>query len=65
MAVPLVLAATNNNWTINLGLFAVSYFLCAICWAFINPTNVCTLASCDCYSGLKDLQRYTVLKQYT
>ncbi|WP_395718161.1 MFS transporter [Prosthecobacter sp.] len=36
MAVPLVLAATNNNWTINMGLFAVSYFLGAICWAFIN-----------------------------
>ena len=36
MAVPLVLAATNNNWSINMGLFAVSYFLGAICWAFIN-----------------------------
>jgi MFS family permease len=36
MAVPLVLAATNNNWTINMGLFAISYFLGAICWAFIN-----------------------------
>jgi hypothetical protein len=32
----LVLAATNNNWTINMGLFALSYFLGAICWAFIN-----------------------------
>ncbi len=36
MAVPLVLAATNNNWSINMGLFAISYFLGAICWAFIN-----------------------------
>jgi MFS family permease len=36
MAVPLVLAATNNNWSINMGLFALSYFLGAICWAFIN-----------------------------
>jgi ACS family glucarate transporter-like MFS transporter len=36
MAVPLVLAATNNNWTINMGIFALSYFLGAICWAFIN-----------------------------
>jgi MFS family permease len=36
MVVPLVLAATNNNWSINIGLFAVSYFLGAICWAFIN-----------------------------
>jgi MFS family permease len=36
MAVPLVLAATNNNWSINMGLFAISYFLGAFCWAFIN-----------------------------
>ncbi len=36
MAVPLVLAATNNNWTVNMALFAISYFLGAICWAFIN-----------------------------
>lgn len=36
MVVPLVLAATNNNWTVNMGLFALSYFLGAICWAFIN-----------------------------
>lgn len=36
MAVPLVLAATNNNWTVNMVLFALSYFLGAVCWAFIN-----------------------------
>jgi MFS family permease len=36
MAVPLVLAATNNNWSINMSLFALSYFLGAICWVFIN-----------------------------
>ena len=36
MAVPLLLAATNNNWALNLGLFALSYFLGAICWVFIN-----------------------------
>ena len=36
MVVPLVLAATNNNWTINMGLFAFSYFLGAICWVLIN-----------------------------
>ena len=36
MAVPLVLAATGNNWSINMTLFAASYFLGAICWAFIN-----------------------------
>jgi nitrate/nitrite transporter NarK len=36
MAVPLVLAATNNSWTINMSLFSLSYFLGAICWAFVN-----------------------------
>jgi MFS family permease len=36
MAVPLVLAATNNNWTVNMGIFALSYFLGAICWVFIK-----------------------------
>jgi MFS family permease len=36
MAVPLVLAATNNDWSVNMALFALSYFLGAICWAFIN-----------------------------
>ena len=36
MAVPLVLAATNNSWSVNMALFALSYFLGAVCWAFIN-----------------------------
>ncbi len=36
MVVPLVLAATHNNWSINIGVFATAYFLAAICWAFIN-----------------------------
>lgn len=36
MVVPLVLAATANNWSINMGLFAASYFLGALCWAFID-----------------------------
>ncbi|MFM7606176.1 MAG: MFS transporter [Prosthecobacter sp.] len=36
MAVPMVLAATNNSWMVNMTLFALSYFLGAICWAFIN-----------------------------
>ena len=36
MIVPLVLAATHNNWSINIGLFAAAYFLGAMCWAFIN-----------------------------
>jgi len=36
MAVPLVLYATDGNWTVNIALFAVSYFLGALCWAFVN-----------------------------
>jgi MFS family permease len=54
MAVPLVLAATNNSWTINMQLFALSYFLGAVCWAFINtderlhesPSAIQTAAVC-------------------
>ena len=36
MVVPLVLAATGDNWTINMFLFATAYFLGAVCWAFVN-----------------------------
>jgi len=36
MVVPLVLAATDNNWNVNMSLFAAAYFLGALCWAFIN-----------------------------
>jgi nitrate/nitrite transporter NarK len=36
MVVPLVLAATGNNWSVNISLFATAYFLGAVCWAFIN-----------------------------
>lgn len=36
MAVPLVLKATGENWSVNIALFAASYFLGAICWLFIN-----------------------------
>ena len=36
MAVPVILLYTDNNWSINIGLFAVSYFLGAACWAFVN-----------------------------
>ncbi len=39
MVVPLVLAATNNNWMINMVLFAVAYFLAAGCWAFIDSDD--------------------------
>ena len=35
-AVHLVLAATGNNWSINMALFALSYFLGAVCRAFID-----------------------------
>ncbi len=37
--VVLLFAATNNNWSVNIGLFALSYFLGAICWAFINSED--------------------------
>ena len=36
ISMPLVLAATNNNWSVNIALFAVAYFLGAGCWFFIN-----------------------------
>jgi MFS family permease len=36
MVVPLVLHATNNNWNVNMAIFATSYFLGAACWFFIN-----------------------------
>ena len=36
MVVPLVLAATDNDWGMNITLFAVAYFLGAACWFFIN-----------------------------
>jgi nitrate/nitrite transporter NarK len=36
MVVPLVLAATDNNWSVNMGLFATAYFLGAACWGFID-----------------------------
>ncbi len=36
MVVPLVLAATDNNWSVNITLFAVAYFLGAGCWFFID-----------------------------
>ena len=36
MAVPLLLAATNNSWSVTMALFALSYFLGALCWMFIN-----------------------------
>jgi MFS family permease len=39
MVVPLVLAATGNDWSVNMGLFAAAYFLGAVCWAFVNSDH--------------------------
>jgi len=39
MVVPLILAATNNNWSINFYVFASVYFLGALCWLFIDPVT--------------------------
>lgn len=39
MAVPFVLSATNNNWSVNIYLFAASYFLGAICWGFVHSDH--------------------------
>jgi MFS family permease len=39
MVVPLVLAATGNNWSVNMALFVVSYFLGALCWLFIDSDD--------------------------
>jgi len=37
--VPLVLSATNNNWSVNIALFAAAYFLGAICWIFVHSDH--------------------------
>ena len=39
MAVPVVLAATDNDWSVNMALFAFSYFLGAVCWIFVNSDD--------------------------
>ncbi len=39
IAVPIVLKATNNSWTANIALFSLTYFLGAICWAFVNSDD--------------------------
>jgi MFS family permease len=39
MAVPLVLSATNNNWSVNIALFAAAYFLGAVCWIFVHSDH--------------------------
>ncbi len=39
IAVAEVLKVTNNNWTLCIALFSLSYFLGAICWAFVNSDD--------------------------
>ena len=39
MIVPMVLAATHDNWNANFIMFAVVYFLGAFCWLFIDPVT--------------------------
>jgi hypothetical protein len=39
MAVPRILLWTDNNWSVNIALFAISYFLGAACWAFVNSDD--------------------------
>ena len=39
MIVPLVLKATNDNWNANFWMFAIVYFLGAVCWMFIDPVT--------------------------
>jgi len=39
MIVPFVLKLTNDNWNANFAMFAVVYFLGALCWLFINPVT--------------------------
>ena len=39
MMVPYVLAATDNNWTINIYIFAVVYFIGAACWSLIDTNE--------------------------
>jgi len=39
MVVPYVLKAANNDWNANFWMFAVVYFLGALCWLFINPVT--------------------------
>ena len=39
MVVPFVLTLTHNNWNANFVMFAVVYFLGALCWLFIDPVT--------------------------
>jgi len=39
MIVPFVLKVTNDNWNANFAMFAVVYFLGALCWLFIDPVT--------------------------
>ncbi len=37
--VPLILARYQDNWNVNIGLFAVSYALGGVCWLFVNSDD--------------------------
>jgi MFS family permease len=39
MVVPLVLKAAHNDWNVNFWVFAVVYFVGALCWIFIDPVT--------------------------
>jgi len=39
MVVPIVLNSTGGNWNANFIMFAVVYFLGALCWLFIDPVT--------------------------
>ena len=39
MAVPFVLRLANDNWNANFIMFAVIYFVGALCWLFIDPVT--------------------------
>jgi MFS family permease len=39
MVVPFVLKVTHDNWNANFTMFAIVYFLGALCWLFIDPVT--------------------------
>ena len=39
MIVPLILAATDNNWNRNIVCFALAYCLAGLCWWFVDCTQ--------------------------
>ncbi len=39
MITPYVLAWTNNNWSVNMWMFAMAYFCGAICWIYVDSDH--------------------------